>query len=138
MSAAGGSPWDAVSLEGGGDEMQLGEIWGRRGGTEDPCSWVKSTELPPLAECCWPGSGLGLSPAALPSSLAVFSPLLPGSELTARRRCTAINYSTTALGEVSKEKWTGETLLNLPTPPPSHVHGGGGMKGQVERTVGWE
>jgi len=72
-----------------------------------------SAELPPLTECCWQGSGSGPSPAAHPSSQAVFSPFLPGSAPTARRRCTAINYSTTAPGEVSEEEGEGETLLNL-------------------------
>lgn len=70
--------------------------------------WEQSAELPPLAECCWQGSGSGPSPAAHPSSPAVFSPFLPGSAPTARRQCTAINYSTTALAEVSEEKRAGK------------------------------
>lgn len=73
----------------------------------------ESAELPPLAKYCWQGSDLGPSPATGSSGLAVFSPILPGSAPTARRRCTAINYSTTAPGEVSGEKWAGKILLNL-------------------------
>lgn len=85
----------------------VGCSWGRFGvGREGQGTPVagESSELPPLSECCWQGSSLGPLPAAHPSSPALFSflfSLLAGSVPTARRRCTAINYSTTAPGEVS-------------------------------------